>query len=94
MRGGNSVSTQFYPWSLVREPTSRSAAHRSALVQVFIAGYGAPRSNTGVLEQLLATRHDIAAMLGASSYAHYQARIAMSNGSIYTCKLVSLDRVI
>ena len=48
--------------------------HARRLVQVFIAGYGAPRSNVGVLEQLLATRHDIAAMLGAPSYAHYQAR--------------------
>ncbi len=55
-------------------PIDRLASRRLLPTQVFTAGYSAPRSNTGVLEQLLATRHDIAAMLGASSYAHYQAR--------------------
>ena len=58
------------------DTTHESPAEGSlSLAQVFIAGYGAPRSNTAVLEQLLATRHEIAAMLGAPSYAHYQARI-------------------
>ena len=44
-----------------------------------MAGYSAPRSNAGVLEQLLTTRHEIAGMMGASSYAHYQARVCNEN---------------
>ena len=50
------------------------AHHARCLLQVFIAGYSAPGANTGVLEELLATRHEIGAMMGAPSYAHYRAR--------------------
>ena len=62
---------------------STGAAPRNALVlQVFIAGYSAPRSNMSIVEQLLTARHEIAGMLGAKSYAHYQARPC---GAIIIC---------
>ena len=47
---------------------------RDRRMQVYVAGYSAPKANVGVLEQLLGTRHEMAAMLGAPSWAHYQAR--------------------
>lgn len=41
--------------------------------QAYVRGYSEPAANVGVLEELLMVRHEIAALHGAPSWAHYQA---------------------
>ena len=36
-------------------------------------GYTSPEANAGVVQRLLETRQEVAELLGAPSYAHYQA---------------------
>lgn len=41
-------------------------------VQAYVAGYASPAANVEVLEELLAVRHQIAALHEEPSWAHYQ----------------------
>lgn len=43
------------------------------LLQAYHVGYTSPRDNLAVVQRLLDTRQEIAELLGAPSYAHYQA---------------------
>ncbi len=51
------------------------------LPQAYVAGYSSPRENLGLLEQLLETRQEMAALMGAPSYAHHNLRNATLAGS-------------
>lgn len=42
--------------------------------QAFMAGYSTPRENLPLLEQLLGTRQEMAALMDAPSFAHYNLR--------------------
>ncbi|CAL8472167.1 g11709 [Coccomyxa elongata] len=49
--------------------------------KAYVAGYSSPRENLGLLEQLLETRQEMAALMGAPSYAHHNLRGATLAGS-------------
>jgi Zn-dependent oligopeptidase len=46
-----------------------------------VAGYSSPASNRLLLAELITGRHELAQLLGAVSYAHYQADAATLAGS-------------
>ncbi len=56
-----------------------------------MAGYSAPAENLGLLERLIRTRADMAAELGAPSYAHYTLRDATLAGSPEAVQSFLLD---
>jgi Zn-dependent oligopeptidase len=43
------------------------------MLQAYQVGYSSPEANVGVVQKLLDTRQQIAELLGAPSYSHYQA---------------------
>ncbi|EIE23493.1 zincin [Coccomyxa subellipsoidea C-169] len=49
--------------------------------KAYVAGYCSPRENLALLEQLLGARQEMAALVGARSYAHHNLRDATLAGS-------------
>ena len=45
-------------------------------MQAYKAGHSSPAANVGVIEQLMGVRQEIAELLGAPSYTHYQANVS------------------
>lgn len=51
------------------------------VLQAFTAGYNTPKDNLRLLEELVATRHGMAELMGAPSFAHYTLNSATLAGS-------------
>ena len=50
------------------------------MLQAFTAGYSTPKDNVHLLDDLVGTRHEMAQLMGAPSYAHYTLKNATLAG--------------
>jgi intermediate peptidase len=46
--------------------------------QVYLAGHSSPKANVRILDELIATRHEVAQLLGFNSYADFFLRPLMA----------------
>ena len=53
--------------------TASMAKYGRLMLQAYQVGYTSPEANAGVVQRLLDTRQQIAELLDAPSYSHYQA---------------------